>query len=71
VIVDAAAVVRELYEQLLRPLRGYTSKQTAALMQTLDALLEHADAFNRSQAPHAVKASRRTSQPVRKRRQAS
>ena len=34
-VVDAAAVMRELYDQLLRPIGGRTGKRHAALMQTL------------------------------------
>jgi DNA-binding MarR family transcriptional regulator len=70
-VVQAAAVMRGLYDQLLRPIGGRTGKRHAALMQTLETLLDEADAFNRAKGTQDPEASRRPPQPVRKRRQAS
>lgn len=61
-VENAATVVRQLYDELLIPIGGRASKRTAALMQTLEALLDHAEALNRP---------RRTPQSVTKRGQAS
>jgi DNA-binding MarR family transcriptional regulator len=47
VAVEAAAVVRHVYDQLLLPIGGRSSKRASALMRTLEALLDHADAFER------------------------
>jgi len=52
----AAAVMGELFDQLLIPIGGRTGKRNAALMQTLEALLDETEAFNRAngvQAPDA------------------
>jgi DNA-binding MarR family transcriptional regulator len=57
--VNAATVVRQLYDQLLLPIGGRSSKRTAALMRVLETLLEQAEAVDRSRV---------TPQPVRKRR---
>ena len=66
-VVHAAAVMRELYDQLLRPIGGRTGKRHAALMQTLETLLDEAEAFNRAKGTQAPEASRRPHQPLRKR----
>lgn len=42
-IVDAAAVVRQLYDRLLLPIGGRSGKRAAALTRMLERLLEHAD----------------------------
>lgn len=47
VIVEAAAVVRRLYDELLAPMGGRTSKRTAVLMRTLELLLDQAEELNR------------------------
>ena len=47
VVVRAAAVMRELYDRLLSPIGGRAERRQAALMRTLEALVEEADAFNR------------------------
>jgi len=55
----AAAVMRELFDQLLVPIGGRTGKRNAALMETLDALLDQAEAFNDENGPQAPEAPRR------------
>ena len=67
-VVDAAAVMRELYAQLLTPIGGRTGKRHAALMQTLETLLDEAEAFNRANGPQAPEASRRPAQRSRNKR---
>lgn len=44
--VEAAAVVRGLYDQLLLPIGGRSSTRAAALMRVLEMLLDHADEVN-------------------------
>jgi MarR family transcriptional regulator, organic hydroperoxide resistance regulator len=66
-VVQAAAVMRELYDQLLRPIGGRTGKRHAALMQTLETLLDEAEAFTRAKGRQAPEASQRPPQPVRQR----
>jgi len=46
-ITKAAVVVGQLYDQLLAPIGGRTSKRTGALMQVLQTLLDHAQADRR------------------------
>jgi DNA-binding MarR family transcriptional regulator len=65
--VQAAAVMRELYNQLLRPIGGRTGKRHAALMQTLETLLDEAEGLNRAKGTRAPEASRRLPQRARKR----
>ncbi len=67
----AATVVRQLYDQLLIPTGGRASQQTAALMRTLEALLDQAEAMDRPNTTHALKASRRTPERARKGRRVS
>jgi MarR family transcriptional regulator, organic hydroperoxide resistance regulator len=69
-VVHAAAVMRELYDQLLRPIGGRTGKQHAALMQTLETLLDEAEAFHPANGTQAPEASR-PPQRSRKRRSTS
>jgi DNA-binding MarR family transcriptional regulator len=64
----AAAVVRELYEQLLRPIGGPNSTQAAALMHTLETLLDQADAVNRVKGTPTREPARRTPRAPKKRR---
>jgi MarR family transcriptional regulator, organic hydroperoxide resistance regulator len=64
---QAAAVMRELFDQLLLPIGGRSSKRHAALMQAVEVLLDEAEAFNRSKATQAPEGSRRPPQRVRKR----
>jgi MarR family transcriptional regulator, organic hydroperoxide resistance regulator len=45
---QAAAVMRELFDQLLLPIGGRSSKRAAALMRTINALLDEGEAFNRT-----------------------
>lgn len=45
-IVRAAAVVSQLYDQLLIPIGGRSGKRATALMRVLEALLERAEALN-------------------------
>ena len=63
---DAAAVMRELYDQLLSPIGGRTGTRHAALVQTLETLLDEAEAFNRANGTQGPDAARRPAQ--RKRR---
>ena len=57
-VVRAGAVLRELYDQLLRPIGGRTGKRHAALVQTLETLLDEADASNRVRATRLLKPRR-------------
>ena len=66
-VAHAAAVMRELYDQLLRPIGGHTGRRHAALMQTLETLLDQAEALNRIKGTRAPEASRRPPQRSRKR----
>jgi MarR family transcriptional regulator, organic hydroperoxide resistance regulator len=63
--VNAANVVRQVYDQLLVPVGGRTSKRAVALMRTLGALLEQAEAFNQSKG---AAADARPARPGKKRR---
>jgi MarR family transcriptional regulator, organic hydroperoxide resistance regulator len=47
-VTKAALVVRELYDELLAPIGGRTSKRAEALMRQLQGLLEHAQLVNRT-----------------------
>jgi MarR family transcriptional regulator, organic hydroperoxide resistance regulator len=64
-IVNAANVVQKLYDQLLAPLGGRTSKRSAALVQTLGALLDHTEEFNRSRGALETKRSPRAAKKRR------
>jgi DNA-binding MarR family transcriptional regulator len=55
----AAAVMGELFDQLLTPIGGRTGKRNTALMQTLEALLDEAEAFNRANGVQPPEPSRR------------
>lgn len=55
----AAPVMAELFDRLLIPVGGRTGKRNAALMQTLEALLDQAEAFNRANGVQAPERSRR------------
>lgn len=46
-VVDAAAVVRRLYDRLLAPIGGRAGKRTSALMGVLETLLEQAESLER------------------------
>ena len=70
-LAQAAAVMRTLFDQLLRPIGGRAGKRQAALMQTLDALLDEAEAFNRANGTRAPNAARRPARRARKRKPAS
>jgi DNA-binding MarR family transcriptional regulator len=63
----AAAVMRELFDQLLVPIGGRTGKRHAALMRMLEALLDQAEAFNRVNGMRAPEVSGRPSRRARKR----
>jgi DNA-binding MarR family transcriptional regulator len=54
-VQQAAAVMRALFDQLLRPIGGRSSKRQAALMQTLEALLDEAEALNRTKGTQETK----------------
>jgi DNA-binding MarR family transcriptional regulator len=69
--VNAATVMRQLYDQLLIPIGGRTSKRATALMQTLESLLEHAEVSNRRRGPLSSEASNQAPHSTRKRRKAS
>lgn len=56
VVDQAAAVMGGLYDQLLRPIGGQTGKRYRALMQTLEALLDEAEAFNRTKGTRVTEA---------------
>jgi DNA-binding MarR family transcriptional regulator len=49
----AAAVMAELFDQLLIPVGGRTGKRHTALMRTLEVLLDEAEALNRGDGPQA------------------
>lgn len=57
---QAAAVMRELFDELLLPIGGRSGKRHAALMRTIDALLDEADTFNRAKGKQTAAASRRS-----------
>ena len=65
-VVHAAAVMRELYDQLLKPIGGRTGKRHVALMQTLETLFDEAEVLNRTKPTQARDASRQPPQPLRK-----
>ena len=62
-VVQAAAVLRDLYDQLLSPIGGRSGKRHAALMQTLGRLLDEAEAFNRDTGHGFQKSRRRPARP--------
>jgi DNA-binding MarR family transcriptional regulator len=66
-VVHAAAVLRELYDRLLRPIGGRTGNRHAALVQTLEALLDEAEASNRVKATRVPKTSSRPPRLLKKR----
>ena len=45
---QAAAVMRELFDELLLPIGGRSGQRHAALIWTIDALLDEAESFNRA-----------------------
>jgi DNA-binding MarR family transcriptional regulator len=63
----AAVVMGELFDQLLVPIGGRTGKRNAALMQTLEALLDQAEAFNEANGVQPPEASRRPGRRARRR----
>lgn len=67
-VVNAATVVRLLYDRLLIPMGGRSNKRTAALMRTLAKVLDQAEALDRPKATHSPEAPKRNLQPVRKRK---
>jgi DNA-binding MarR family transcriptional regulator len=66
---QAAAVMRELFDELLLPIGGRSGKRHAALVRTINALLDEAEAFNRAKGTKAPAASRRLPDNKRGRRQ--
>ena len=56
---QAAGVMRELFDELLLPIGGRSGKRHAALVRTIDALLDEAEAFNGAKGTGAPAASRR------------
>jgi len=65
-VEQASAVMRELFDQLLRPIGGRTGKRHAALMLTLGGLLEEAEGFNRTNAARSREVSKRPPRRIRK-----
>ena len=57
---QAAAVMRELFDELLLPIGGRSGKRHAALVRTINALLDEAESFNRAKGTKAPAASRRS-----------
>ncbi len=55
-VAQAAAVMRELFDYLLMPIGGRTGTRQAALMRTLEMLLDEADALSRTKATRTPKA---------------
>jgi len=58
-VVQAAEAMRELHDLLLKPIGGRAGRRHAALLQTLEALLDEAEAFNRATGTKARKTERR------------
>jgi MarR family transcriptional regulator, organic hydroperoxide resistance regulator len=65
-VVQAAAVMRGLFDQLLRPIGGRTGKRQIALIRTLEVLLDEADGLNRANETRTPSVSRQHPRPVRK-----
>jgi len=55
---QAAAVMRELFDELLLPIGGRSGTRHAALMRTINALLDEAELFNRAKGTQARKGRR-------------
>ena len=55
----SAAVMRELFHELLTPIGGRTGKRNVALMRTLEALLDQAETLGRPNGTRGPEASRR------------
>jgi len=66
-VVHAAAVMRELHDQLLSPIGGRTGTRHSGLLRTLETLLDEAEAFTRAKGTQAPEASRRPAHRSRKR----
>jgi len=66
-VVQAAAVMRKLFDQLLTPIGARTGRRHVALIRTLEALLDEANAFHQARRTRAREA---TQPPPRARRQA-
>jgi len=58
-VVQAAAVMRGLFDQLLRPIGGRTGKRQVVLIRTLEVLLDEAEALNRVDGTRTPGVSRR------------
>ncbi len=63
----SAAVMRELFHQLLTPIGERTGKRHVALMRTLEALLDNADTLGRPNGTRDPTPSRRPPRRVRER----
>jgi DNA-binding MarR family transcriptional regulator len=59
-------VTQELYDQLLKPIGGGTSKRSMELMETLEMLFDEAEMLNRIKPAHPRQASGQSTQPLRK-----
>jgi DNA-binding MarR family transcriptional regulator len=66
--VEAASVVRQLYDRLLLPTGGWSGRGTRTLMRMLEGLLDQAEAWNES--GEAVPAPSRTRTVAKRRRSA-
>ena len=53
-VVDAAAIVRRLYDHLLRPIGGPAGKRAAVLTRMLERLVDRAEALDRPGASRDV-----------------
>jgi DNA-binding MarR family transcriptional regulator len=70
-VVEAAAVLRDLYDHLLKPIGGRGGKRHVALMQTLEALIDQAETFNRAKGTRPSEVARRHPRPVGKRQRST
>jgi len=62
-VAEAAAVMRSLFDQLLRPIGGRTGRRHDALMQTLASLVDAAEEFNRANGTQVPEPSPRRGRP--------
>ena len=63
-VVHAATVMQELFDQLLQPIGGSTGPRHAALMRTLEMLFDEAEGLNRTKPTHARDESRQPLRPI-------
>jgi DNA-binding MarR family transcriptional regulator len=67
-VVEAAAAMRELFDQLLKPIGGRSGKRHVSLTRTLEALLDEAETLNRPSGTRHSETSRRLPRRVTTRR---